>query len=155
MTDTYRAHNWPKAGEVWRFPVDATPGSQADADKRWVDVLVPPGQERRLFAARAELLIPGAAPMTCVEDLTPVVITRWYDGGEYDPGYYDTGYLPPRLIRDAWGRDPAQAATASASAESRAKAGVSWANIKARYPNVPAYSPLAAALTARARAVGG
>ena len=53
-----------KAGELWRFLADATPGSQANADKRWVQVLISPGQERYVFAARPELRIPGAAPMT-------------------------------------------------------------------------------------------
>ena len=102
---TYGAQTRPKAGEVWRFLVDATPGSQKNADKRRAQVLIPPGQERRLFAARSELRIPGTAPMTYVHDPTPATSICWVEDG--DAGYNGSAELPspPVLVRDAWGRD--------------------------------------------------
>ena len=101
----------PKAGKVWRFLVNATPGPLKTEDKRWIQVLIPPGHERHLFAARAELRIPGAAPMTYVDDPTPITVSRWIDEDEGGPipGFYVEVYSPPRLVSDAWGRDPAQA----------------------------------------------
>ena len=56
-------------GEFWRFPVQAYPGSGGRFE--WVEVLIPQGQGTYLFAARRELGIPGAAPMTYVSDEGP------------------------------------------------------------------------------------
>ena len=128
----------PKAGELWRFLVIATPGSHAQADKEWVQVLIPPGQARYHFAARPELRIPGAAPMTYVDDPTPATVS--YED-ENDPEYYFEQYSPPRLVLDAWGRTPAQAAAATAAAEARSKADPDamwpWTPDKlAKYPDV-------------------
>jgi len=97
---------WPKAGELWRFLVDATPGSFRTEDKRWIEVRILPGQEQYLFAARPELRIPGTAPMTYVDDPTPTTVA------------YDE-LSPPRLVLDAWGRTPEQAA----AAEQRTRSG--------------------------------
>ena len=127
MTSTRGAQMKPKAGEVWRFLVDATAGSLETANKRWVQVLIPPGQEGRLFAARPELRIPGTAPVTYVNDPTPATAAYWYDDEIGQPSARYTGmYSPPRPVRDAWGRTPAQAAAATAAAEARAKAPVRW-----------------------------
>ena len=106
----------PKAGELWRFLADATPGSQANADKRWVQVLIPLGQEEYVFAARPELRIPGAAPMTYVDDPTPAVVSCWVEDDDSDPAHYIDMYSPPRLVLDAWSRTPAQAAAAESQA---------------------------------------
>ena len=115
----------PKAGEVWRFLVDTTPVSSEPANRRWVQVPIPPGQERNLFAARPELRIPGTAPMTYVDDPTPTAVPCWCDEDEYGHnglGHYGEKYSPPRLVLGAWGRTPAQAA----AAESQAKTAASW-----------------------------
>ena len=42
---THHGDVWPKAGELWRFLVDATPGSSLTKDKRWVEVRILPGQD--------------------------------------------------------------------------------------------------------------
>jgi hypothetical protein len=44
----------PKAGELWRFPVNATPGSFRTEDKRWVEVFKG-GQFRHLWTLHTEL----------------------------------------------------------------------------------------------------
>ena len=62
LITTCGAQMSPKAREVLRYIVDAAPGSQEDADKRWVQVLISPGQGRWLFAARPKLRIAGAVP---------------------------------------------------------------------------------------------
>ena len=105
---------WPKAGELWRFLADATPGSQQTVEKRWVEVSILPGQANYIFAARPELRIPGAAPMTYVDDPTPTKVPYWVDEDETGPveGHYVELSAPPRLVRDAWGRTPEQAAAA-------------------------------------------
>jgi hypothetical protein len=105
---------WPKAGELWRFLVDATPGSSRTEDMRWIEVRILPGQEQFLFAARPELRIPGTAPMTYVDDPTPTKVTYWIDSDEGGPieGHDVEAWAPPRLVRDAWGRTPEQAAAA-------------------------------------------
>ena len=107
----------PQAGELWRFLVDATPGPRERADKRRVEVLTPPGQERRLFAARPGIRIPGAAPMTYVDDPTPASGSCWYDEDENGPGYYSEQYSPPRPVLGAWGRTPAQAAASESQSK--------------------------------------
>jgi len=94
---------WPKAGELWRFLVDATPGSSRTEDMRWVEVRILPGQEQFLFAARPELRIPGTAPMTYVDDPTPTTVLDYNDVEMSSP---------PRMVLDAWGRTPEQAAAA-------------------------------------------
>ena len=121
LISTHGAQMRPKAGEVWRFLVGATPGSMEAANKRWVQVLIPPGQQLRLFAARPELRFPGAAPITYVDDPSPVTAPCWYDEDENGPGYYSRVYSLPRLVLDAWGRSPAQGAAVTAAAEARAK----------------------------------
>ena len=105
---TYGGGVWPKAGELWRFPVDATPGSSGTKAMRWVEVRILPGQERFLFAARPELRIPGAAPMTYVfDDPTPTTVLECItDNG---PAYYTEVSSPPRMVLDAWGRTPLDA----------------------------------------------
>ena len=107
---TYSGGVRPKAGELWRFLADATPGSQQTVEKRWVEVPILPGQEDYIFAARAELRIPGAAPMTYVDDPTPTTVLEYItDNG---PEYYTEVSSPPRMVLDAWGRTPEQAAAA-------------------------------------------
>ena len=119
---------------IWRFLADATPGSRESADKRRVQVLIPPGQERRLFAARPELRIPCAAPMTYVDDPTPATVPCWYDEDENGPGYYSGQYSSPRPVLNAWGRTPAQA-----DAEAWAKANLDekrpWLELEAAWGN--------------------
>ena len=51
----------PNPGEVWWFAVDAYPGSRDRKERRWVQVLIPQGQDKYPLAARPELRIPGAA----------------------------------------------------------------------------------------------
>mmetsp|Transcript_38539 Transcript_38539/g.86020 ORF Transcript_38539/g.86020 Transcript_38539/m.86020 type:complete len:292 (-) Transcript_38539:84-959(-) len=145
LISTHGAQMRPKAREVWRFLVEAALGSLEPANKRWIQVLIPPGQERRLFAARPELRIPGAAPMTYVDDPTPAVVPCWYDGDDDGPGYESLAYSPPRLVLDAWGRIPAQKAAAAAGAAPRADAEVDWgsAEMQARYSYLPDDDPLA------------
>ena len=95
----------PKAEELWRFPVDAKPGSAAWEDMRWIQVLIPHGQEQYLFAARPELRIPGAAPMSYVNDPTPATGLHWMgedEGGE--GGSYMGQYSVPTLVLGVWGR---------------------------------------------------
>ena len=128
LISAYGAQASPKAGEDWRFLVNATLGSQDTQDKRWVQILIPPGQEGHLFAARPELRIPGAAPMPCVDDPTPATTVRWVEDG--DTGYNGGSEVPSpyMLLRDKLGRNPAQEAAATAAAEARAKAAASAAS---------------------------
>ena len=121
LISTHGEQMRPKAREVWWFLVDSTPGSMETANKRWAQVLIPPGQELRPFAARPELRISGAVPMTYVDDPSPVTASCWYDEDENGPGYYSRVYSLPRLVLDAWGRSPAQGAAVTAAAEARAK----------------------------------
>jgi len=143
LISTHGGQIRPKAGELWRFLVDATPGSQESADKRWVQVLIPLGQEEYVFAARPELRIPGAAPMTYVDDPMPATVPCWYDEDENGPGYYSEQYSPPRLVLDAWGHIPAQEAAAAAGATSRAEAGLHWDEMQAKFSYLPGDTPLA------------
>ena len=77
-----------KPGKVWRFPVHAHAGSQDIRDMRCVEVLVPPGQDQFLFAARFELVIPGVAPMAYINDSRPTMITYWFDEGAFTARHY-------------------------------------------------------------------
>ena len=56
-------------GEVWRILVQPYPGPEDGLG--WVEVLIPQGQATYHFAARRELGIPGAAPMSYVSDEGP------------------------------------------------------------------------------------
>ena len=87
------AHQHPKAEEIWRFLIDATPGSQKTEDKRWVEINIPPGQRggRHLLAARHELGIPGTAPMLYVDEPTPAMVSFYQ--------IYENGYTPGFLIK--------------------------------------------------------
>ena len=101
--------------ETWRFLVDATPGSQKTEDKRWVEVIISPGQGGRgkhLFIARHELGIPDTAPVIYVDDPTPAMVLT-YQHYILGPGFYSERLSPPRLVRDEWGRIPEQAAAAA------------------------------------------
>ena len=113
----YSRGKYPKAGELWRFPVDAKPGSDSWGDMRWVQVVIPHGQKQYLFAARPELRIPGVAPMTYVDDPTPATGLCWYDANEHGGGHSSEEYSPPKLVLGAWVRTPAQAATAESQAK--------------------------------------
>jgi len=136
LISTHGAQMRPKAREVWRFLVEAALGSLEPANKRWIQVLIPPGQERRLFAARPELRIPGAVPMTYMDDPTLATVACWYDEDENGPGYYEKQYSPLVLVRDARGRTPAQAAAATEAAKARAKAPVSRDGFWAKFPDL-------------------
>ena len=79
----------------------------------WVEVRIPRGQSKYLFAAKPELGIRGAAIMTYLSDydLRPTTVLRWEDDEpECRAGGYAERDAPPVLVRDAWGRAPAQAA---------------------------------------------
>ena len=95
------------------------PTRQKDTkDMRWTEVLIPPGQDELLFEARPELGIPGAAPVIYVSDSRRTMVKCWFDKNNFTPGYYQKEHAASVLIRDAWDRDPAEAAAATAAAES-------------------------------------
>ena len=101
LISTYGGGVRPKAGELWRFLVDATPGSSRTEDKRWVEVRILPGQEQYLFAARPELRIPGTAPMTYVDDPTPTTVPCWSTATTMAPGTNPWVFAPsagPRRV---------------------------------------------------------